>query len=126
MCRRTKINGFFTIDSNWDPSLAFVMGGAVGLNLFTFHYIINKKKIPILGHELDISSNTTINKQLIVGAVIFGIGMGTSGFCPGPGLVNFFNFTHNLFFLVPYTIGSLLVNWYYHHRQEKEKQYLNT
>jgi len=92
MCRRSKINGFFTINENWDPSLAFVMGGAVGLNLLTFNHIIHKKKKPILGPKLDISNNTTIDGRLITGAVIFGIGMGTSGFCPGPGLVNFFNY----------------------------------
>jgi len=61
MCRRTKINGFFTINENWDPSLAFVMGGAVGLNLFTFHYIINKKKKPILGEKLDFPKNIKID-----------------------------------------------------------------
>jgi len=113
MCRRTKINGFFTINENWDPSLAFVMGGAVGLNLFTFHYIINTKKAPILGTKLDFSNNTTIDKPLLLGAIIFGIGMGTSGFCPGPGLVNFFNFTHNLLYLIPYAIGAICVTKYF-------------
>lgn len=118
MCRRTKIIGFFTINENWDPSLAFVMGGAVVLNMFTFHYIIHKKKKPILGPKLDISNNRTIDTRLIVGAVIFGIGMGTSGFCPGPGLVNFFNFMHNLFFLLPYSLGSLGVFYYLEHKKK--------
>jgi len=102
MCRRTKINGFFTIDSNWDPSLAFVMGGAVGLNLFTFHYIINKRKKPVLRKTLDLPTKKDIDQNLILEAILFGIGMGTLGFCPGPGMINVFNYTNSIVYFLVY------------------------
>jgi len=52
MLRRSKIGGFLTISENWDPTLLFVLGFAVGCNLLTFHYIINIKKKPIFAEKL--------------------------------------------------------------------------
>jgi len=48
MLRRTKVYGFFTLKENWDPSLGFVMGGALGFNMFTFNYLMKNKQKPIL------------------------------------------------------------------------------
>ena len=58
MTRRAKIKNFLTINSNWDPSLLFVLGGAVALNLITFYLIMNKLEKPIWGLKLDIPSKT--------------------------------------------------------------------
>lgn len=52
MCRRTKINNFLTLYGDWDPSLMFVMGGAVGVNIITFQLIIRKMKTPLIAPEL--------------------------------------------------------------------------
>lgn len=52
MCRRSKILGFLTINDNWDPSLMLVMVGAIAVNLVTFHYIINKRRMPVLAPKL--------------------------------------------------------------------------
>ena len=94
MCRRSKILGFLTLDSNWDPSLMFVMVGAIGVNIFTFQYIINSVKQPYFAPKLAIPANSIIDGKLIGGAALFGCGWGLSGLCPGPGMVNFFTMTH--------------------------------
>lgn len=72
MCRRSKILGFLTISKDWDPALMLVMVGAIGVNLFTFWYIIRVLKKPYLGPKLAIPANNKIDALLICGAAIFG------------------------------------------------------
>jgi hypothetical protein len=57
MLRRSKIMGFLTLNSNWDPTLLFVLGAAVGGNIATFHYILNIKKTPILAEKMSVPTN---------------------------------------------------------------------
>ncbi|MBD64842.1 MAG: YeeE/YedE family protein [Halobacteriovoraceae bacterium] len=95
-----KVKGFLDIFGNWDYSLAFVMGGAVGLNYFTFKYFEKK-------HELN--TPTAIDKNLIIGSALFGIGWGLIGICPGPGIVNLINFDLGiLVFVVAMLLGMSL------------------
>ena len=107
MCRRSKILGFLTLNSNWDPSLMFVMVGAIGVNIFTFQYIINSLKQPYYAPKLVIPANKTIDKTLIWGAALFGWGWGLSGLCPGPGMVNFFTMTHWLLWIPSLAAGQI-------------------
>jgi hypothetical protein len=65
-------------------SLAFVMVGAVTLNVMTFNFIIFKMKQPLLGAKLEIPTSKVIDLKLVLGASIFGIGWGVGGLCPGP------------------------------------------
>lgn len=81
MARRSKVNGFLTLNKNWDPSLAFVLGGACLPNFFTFNYIIKKKKTPVFNNKLEVPVNKVIDWKLIVGSSIFGIGWGIGGLC---------------------------------------------
>ena len=84
MVRRSKVVNFLTIKENWDPSLMFVMMGAVLGNLFTFNFIIRVLKKPLLAPSLDIVNSTVIDWKLCLGAAIFGVGWGLGGMCPGP------------------------------------------
>ena len=73
----------------WDPTLAFVMGAALGLTVPLFHLRI-KSMIPVLNTKLELPSRTDIDLNLLAGAALFGVGWGLCGVCPGPALINVF------------------------------------
>jgi len=87
MANPEKVIGFLNIFGRWDPSLAFVMGGAIFVGVFSFRYIVKLEKT-LLGGILHLSNEKSINKRLIFGSLIFGLGWGVAGFCPGPALVS--------------------------------------
>lgn len=86
MANPEKVLGFLDIAGLWDPSLAFVMGGAILVGLVAFA-IARKRTLSFLGFDMKLPSGTDIDKRLVTGSLIFGIGWGIAGFCPGPGLV---------------------------------------
>lgn len=107
MCKRSKIINFLTISSNWDISLLYVMMSAVVINLFTFNYIIKVKEKPIINDSLELPTNKDINATLIIGSLIFGIGWGIGGLCPGPAMVNSFLYIPHMFiFLIFLALGQ--------------------
>jgi uncharacterized protein len=81
--------GFLDIFGKWNPALIFVMGGAVMVNLITFTFIL-KKGQGYGGCELDLPKNKFIDKKLVIGSALFGVGWGIFGVCPGPALANLF------------------------------------
>ena len=81
-----KILGFLDLAGNWDPSLAFVMLGAVLVGLGGF-YVVSKRSQAFFGGALHIPARRDITKPLIIGSLIFGAGWGIAGFCPGPALL---------------------------------------
>jgi len=86
MSNPQKILGFLDLAGNWDPSLIFVMLGAVIVGLGGF-YVVSKRTEAFFGGALHIPTRRDITKPLIVGSLIFGAGWGIAGFCPGPALV---------------------------------------
>ncbi|WP_255534016.1 YeeE/YedE family protein [Polynucleobacter sp. MWH-Berg-3C6] len=86
MSNPQKILGFLDLAGNWDPSLMFVMLGAVLVGLAGF-YIVSKRSEAFFGDALHIPTRRDITKPLIIGSLIFGAGWGIAGFCPGPALV---------------------------------------
>jgi len=86
MSNPQKILGFLDLAGNWDPSLAFVMLGAVLVGLGGF-YIASKRSQAFFGGALHIPVRRDITKPLIIGSLIFGAGWGIAGFCPGPALL---------------------------------------
>jgi uncharacterized protein len=79
--------GFLDLFGLWDPSLAFVMGGAIGVGFFAFA-LAKKRTATFLGSALHLPKASQIDKRLVIGALLFGAGWGLAGFCPGPGLVS--------------------------------------
>ena len=84
MCSRQKILHFLTLNKDWDPSLMFVMGSAVGINLITFQYTMRKKEA-FFSKEIDLP-DTYYDKGVFIGSAMFGVGWGLTGLCPGPAL----------------------------------------
>lgn len=87
MANPGKVLGFLDLAGNWDPSLAFVMGGAIAVGLISFA-IIRRRSVSFLGQRLFIPVRRDIDPRLVIGSALFGIGWGIAGFCPGPALVS--------------------------------------
>ena len=79
---------FLDIAGEWDPSLAFVMGGALLVFIPAYQIIERKMSKPLFEKSFFVPTTVTIDKRLISGAVIFGLGWGISGICPGPAIAN--------------------------------------
>ena len=85
MTNPDKVLGFLDLFNNWDPSLAFVMGGAIIITA-PMLFVLTKNKNLILSKELHLPTNKEIDKKLIIGSLIFGAGWGLVGLCPGPAI----------------------------------------
>ena len=85
-----KVIGFLDLTGQWDPSLAFVMCGAIGVGYFAFA-LAKKRTQSFLGGALHLPTSSQIDRRLLIGSALFGAGWGIAGFCPGPGLVSMFS-----------------------------------
>ena len=86
MANPAKVLGILYLAGRWDPSLAFVMAGAIAVGFFAFA-VAGKRTRSFLGAEMKLISARHIDRRLVVGGLLFGIGWGVAGFCPGPALV---------------------------------------
>ena len=87
MINPAKVLGFLNLFGEWDPSLAFVMIGALIISTPLFHLFKNKEK-PLFSLNFSIPKNKEIDKKLIIGSVFFGTGWGLIGLCPGPAITS--------------------------------------
>jgi len=83
----SKVTGFLDLAGAWDPSLAFVMGGAIGVGLIAFRFARTRSHA-IFGGPMQIPAARQIDRRLIFGALTFGVGWGLAGYCPGPALAS--------------------------------------
>lgn len=82
-----KVQNFLDFFGQWDPSLGFVMGGAIAVGLVAFTWA-KQRKTALLGAPMQLPTSTAIDSKLLTGSALFGIGWGLAGFCPGPALMN--------------------------------------
>ena len=87
MSNPAKVIGFLDITGNWDPSLALVMGGAVAV-FGVLYRLALRQGTPLLASRFTVSEKESLDAPLMVGALIFGVGWGLGGFCPGPAIVS--------------------------------------
>ena len=87
MINPEKVLGFLNIFRDWDPSLAFVMIGALIVSTPIFH-LFKKNKKPLFSSSFLIPTNKKIDKKLIIGSILFGAGWGLVGLCPGPAITS--------------------------------------
>ncbi|HEX4326256.1 MAG TPA: DUF6691 family protein [Burkholderiales bacterium] len=86
MANPAKVLGFLDLAGRWDPSLVFVMAGAIAVSAAAF-MVARKRTVSFLGVEMKLPAARQIDRRLMIGSMLFGIGWGIAGFCPGPGLV---------------------------------------
>ena len=82
-----KVQGFLDLAGLWDPSLAYVMGGAIAVGIFAFA-LAKKRTRSVLGGAMHLPSAKDIDRRLVIGSLVFGAGWGLAGFCPGPAIVS--------------------------------------
>ena len=112
MVNPEKVLSFLDVFGNWDPSLAFVMIGALIVSSPMFHLIKNNKK-PLFAESFNYSKNKDINNRLIIGSSLFGAGWGLGGLCPGPAISSIALLNINsITFVVAMFVGFYLVKFF--------------
>ena len=107
MTNPAKVIGFLDILGTWDPSLGFVMGGAILVAAPLLYFLENNNHL-ILVSQVELPNKSNIDSSLIIGALLFGVGWGMVGFCPGPAV-------SSIALLQPLPllfIGSMIVGFY--------------
>lgn len=111
MANPVKVIGFLDITRAWDPSLAFVMGGAISVGFFAFRSV-KRRTHSVCGGTINLPTGKGVDTRLIAGAILFGIGWGLAGICPGPGLVLLgAGVTKGVVFVGAMVVGMLIFEW---------------
>ncbi|HET9236360.1 MAG TPA: DUF6691 family protein [Oligoflexus sp.] len=108
MTQPQKVVGFLDLFGNWDPSLMFVMVGAIGVHMVSYR-IIRRRHSPLLSRAWHVPEKKEITPALVSGAVIFGIGWGLAGFCPGPAVTALASLSVKPLVFVVSMIGGMLI-----------------
>lgn len=108
MANPAKVINFFDITGTWDPSLAFVMGGAVIVAFIGYRFVLRRPS-PVFEPSFDIPKNRQIDARLLTGAGVFGVGWGIAGFCPGGALPALGTLNTDVIVFVAALIVGLLV-----------------
>ena len=111
MANPRKVLGFLDLAGRWDPSLAFVMVGAIGVAVVAFAWAKRRTR-SWLGLPIQWPAARTITVRLVAGSAVFGIGWGLAGFCPGPALVSIgLGSVKGIAFVVAMLVGMALFEW---------------
>lgn len=115
MIDRDRVLGFLDVTGTWDPTLLFVLGGAVGITVIAFRFVLRLPH-PLVSPSFYLPQTQRIDWPLVTGSAIFGIGWGIAGYCPGPGIVALgLGIWNPVLFLLAFVVGSLackgFLNW---------------
>lgn len=111
MANPAKVLGFLDLPGHWDPSLALVMGGAIAIGIPAFA-LAKRRSQSLLGVPMQLPTARQIDRRLVLGSVLFGIGWGIAGICPGPALVLLgMASLKGLAFVLALLAGMLLFSW---------------
>lgn len=108
MTQPQKVIGFLDVTA-WDPSLMFVMVGAIGIHAIAYVFI-SRQKVPLLDGQFYLPKKKEITSSLVIGSIIFGVGWGLAGFCPGPAVMSLASGQLSVVvFVIAMIFGMLLV-----------------
>ncbi len=110
MVNPAKVLNFLDVAGQWDPTLAFVMGGAVLVTVPAFRWVLRRAN-PLLDAHFHLPTRQDIDIRLVAGAALFGVGWGVGGLCPGPAVVALLSALPSVFaFVLAMLLGSWLVS----------------
>ena len=113
MTNPNKVLNFLDISGTWDPTLLVVMAAAVTVTLIGYQFVLKQKK-PLFDDQFHLPTKKIIDKQLIIGSALFGVGWGTAGYCPGPAISALATFNMDpVYFLIGMIVGSLVCHKLY-------------
>ena len=104
-----RVLGFLDIFGDFDPALLFVLGGAVAVTSITFRFVL-RRQAPVLADTFHISRLQAVDRQLLGGAALFGIGWGIAGYCPGPALAGLGVLSREALWFVPAMVAGALIH----------------
>ncbi len=108
MTKPSKVIGFLDLFGKWDPSLIFVMAGAIAVHFVTYR-VIRKRASPLLVPNWQVPTKTELTPALVIGALLFGAGWGLAGFCPGPAMTSLASLQSKpLIFVISMLVGMYL------------------
>ena len=100
MTDTTRVIGFLDVTGNWDPTLAFVMGGGLLVTIPVFQLGLGRMKTPLFESVFHLPTRRHVDLKLMSGAVLFGIGWGMAGYCPGPAIGSLAYLNPDIFYFV--------------------------
>ncbi|MEX2468467.1 MAG: DUF6691 family protein [Pseudohongiellaceae bacterium] len=109
MSNPAKVIGFLDIAGAWDPTLLLVMGGGIAVTLPAFHWIL-KRPQPLFAEKFYLPSVKNVDRKLLLGAVLFGLGWAIAGFCPGPALAALVTLNPSVLLFVAAMAGGMLLH----------------
>lgn len=116
MTNPDKVLNFLDMTGAWDPSLLLVLGGAVVLSTIAFHFVF-KRPAPLWDSMFHLPLLKTIDRPLIMGSALFGVGWGLSGYCPGPAIASLGFANPEALWVVPSIVAGAALQRWTHYRQ---------
>ena len=104
-----RILGFLDVFGDFNPALLFVLGGAVGTTMLLFRFVL-RRPTPVFAERFQLSDMRSIDRRLLIGAALFGIGWGLAGYCPGPALVGLGVLSPEALWFVPAMVVGMLLH----------------
>lgn len=112
MTEPARVQGFLDFTGAWDPTLAFVMGGALAVHA-PLSWLIRRRKAPVLAPAFSTPARTKVDGRLLTGAALFGVGWGLAGYCPGPAFASLASGTSPVLLFVLSMLGGMwLSGWW--------------
>ncbi len=109
MSSPSKVLNFLDVTGTWDPSLLLVLGGASGVTMIAFRFVA-KRSLALFGGALQLPTSKDIDAPLVIGALLFGIGWGIGGYCPGPALTALSTLGRDAMVFVAAMTGGMLLH----------------
>ena len=106
-----RVLAFLDVLGDWDPTLMFVMLGGTIVYLPGYHFLVKPREVTLIGGDFHLPQKSSLDKPLLIGSCLFGIGWGLSGICPGPGLANLTGGSYGIWgFVLSMLVGMLVTS----------------